>query len=199
MRFSGRTLASQSVVVQTPQSVPPVVIAEAEPAFPDFQPVTATNKRVWVRAAAAGGAIAALVSIIPLGSVIAIPLSGLLAVLFYRKWSHNGELPSSAGFRLGAIGGLFGFVILTIVKTMEVLATHQETMFRDLIIQSIQAQEARNPDPQARQVLEYFLTPHGIAVMMVFGLIFTCIIFVLLAGLGGSISATLFRRRPPHP
>jgi hypothetical protein len=46
-------------------------------------------------------------------------------------------------------------------------------------------------------MLDYFITPQGLAVMMVFGFIFTAIMFVLLAGVGGAISAALLRRKGP--
>jgi hypothetical protein len=46
-------------------------------------------------------------------------------------------------------------------------------------------------------MLEYFLTPHGLMVMMVAGLVLMAILFVVLSGLGGSISAALLRRKEP--
>ena len=54
-------------------------------------------------------------------------------------------------------------------------------------------------DPQARQSLEYFLTPGGMAFLMIFGSAFMCVLFVILSGIGGAISAALLRRKlPPH-
>jgi len=46
-------------------------------------------------------------------------------------------------------------------------------------------------------MLDYFTTPHGLMVMMILGFIFTGVMFVLLSGLGGSISAKLLRRKGP--
>jgi hypothetical protein len=65
------------------------------------------------------------------------------------------------------------------------------------VIQVIQQAQARNPDPQARQAFEYFMTSQGMALMMVFGFVFMGVLFVLLSGLGGAISASLLRRKAP--
>jgi hypothetical protein len=65
------------------------------------------------------------------------------------------------------------------------------------VIQVIQQAKARNPDPQARQVFEYFMTPQGMAFMMVVGFAFMGVLFVLLSGVGGAISASLLRRKAP--
>ena len=67
----------------------------------------------------------------------------------------------------------------------------------DAMVEAIHRQQARTPDPQARQMLDYFLTPHGFLVMMIVGMIVTGIVFVLLSGVGGTISAALLRRKEP--
>jgi hypothetical protein len=65
------------------------------------------------------------------------------------------------------------------------------------MIETIHRQQARNPDPQARQMLDYFLTPHGLLVMMIGGLVLMSVVFVLVSGIGGAISAALLRRKGP--
>jgi hypothetical protein len=101
------------------------------------------------------------------------------------------------GFRLGAISGLFVFGLLMIAIAAETLVLHTEADTRAQVIQVIQQAQARNPDPQAKQAIEYFMTPQGMAVMMIVGFIFMVILFVLLAGVGGTISASLLRRKGP--
>jgi hypothetical protein len=53
-----------------------------------------------------------------------------------------------------------------------------------------------NPDPQAQRVFNFFLTQQGMALMIIIGLLFTLAVFVLLAGVGGLISASMANRRP---
>ncbi len=96
----------------------------------------------FLRAAIYAGAIGTLLSTLPLGFVIGVPLAGVMAVRFYRGRSSAQLVAPTLGFRLGALSGLFGFMIL--------------------------------------------------------GLLFMCVVFVLLAGLGGLISASLQQRRRPR-
>jgi MFS family permease len=134
---------------------------------------------------------------LPLGFILGSPLGGFLSVLLYRRRSWSADPLPSAGFRLGALSGLFGFAIFAVLAGAQVLALHGENKVRDAMIEAVQRQQARNPDPQARQMLDYFLTPHGLIVMMIIGLILMGIAFVLLSSIGGGISAALLRRKEP--
>jgi hypothetical protein len=107
------------------------------------------------------------------------------------------EPSTRTGFRLGAIGGLFVFGLLMIVIAAGTLAFHSEADTHAQVIQVIQQAQARNPDPQARELFEYFKTPPGMAFMMVVGFVFVGVLFILLSGVGGAISASLLRRKAP--
>ena len=104
-----------------------------------------------------------------------------------------------AGFRLGALSGFFGFAIFIFLTAVEIITFHAENELRDTMIQAVRQAEARTSDPQARQMLDYFMSPHGLIVIMGFCFIFMCITFVLLSGMGGAISASLLRRKGPTP
>ena len=134
---------------------------------------------------------------LPLGFILGSPLGGFLSVLLYRRRSWSADPSRSAGFRLGALSGLFGFLIFAVLAGVQVLLLHGGNEVRDAMVEAVRRQQARNPDPQARQMLDYFLTPHGLMIMLIIGLILMGILFVLLSGIGGSISATLLRRKEP--
>lgn len=153
---------------------------------------------IRLRSAATAGAIAALLSAVPLGFFLALPLGGFLAVVFYRRHGPRLELPSAAGFWLGALSGLFAFLIFLVLTVVETVAFHAGSELRQIMIEGVRRAQLRNPDPQARQMLDYFMSPPGLVVMMVMGAIFLCLLFVLLSGFGGTISAALARRRPPR-
>ena len=121
-----------------------------------------------------------------------------LSVLLYRRRVPGEEISSGAGFRLGALSGLFGFAIVVVLTAATIFISHGEGDVRDAMLQTIRQAQARNPDLQARQVLDFFTTPQGLIVVMVLSFFFAGIMFVLLSGLGGSISATLQRRRRPR-
>ena len=104
------------------------------------------------------------------------------------------------GFRLGAGAGLAGFAMLILLGTIDTfLGFHAQNELRDAMIQVVRQAQSRYADPQARQSLEYFLTPGGMAFLMIFGFAFMCVLFVILSGIGGAISAAFLRRKlPPH-
>ena len=55
--------------------------------------------------------------------------------------------------------------------------------------------EVLNPDPQFRQLFEYCLTRQGLVALIVLGMLFMCVVFVIVAGLSGMISASISNRR----
>lgn len=152
-----------------------------------------------MRAAFYAAIVGAVLSLVQPGAsfVIALPLAGFLTLLLYRRFSLKSEVSPRAGFRLGAISGLFVFGLLMIVIAAGSLAFHSEADTHAQVIQVIKQAQARNPDPQARQVFEYFMTAQGMAIMMVVGFVFMGVLFVLLSGVGGAISASLLRRKAP--
>lgn len=89
--------------------------------------------------------------------------------------------------------GTFGFVLFAVLTA--VTAYVDQGKFQSLMIELVRRAQARNPDPQTQQALEYFATPHGFVVMMILLGLFTGVMFVLLSGLGGAISASLVQRK----
>lgn len=167
----------------------------------DQQPARANGARIdknhALRAAATGGIVAALLSLLPLGLIVGAPAGGFMAVLLYRRRTHSGDPSPQAGFRLGVIAGAMGFVLFIALLAVQIKVSHSENQLRSSMIEAVHRQQARNPDPQSRQMLDYFLTPRGLAIMMIIGTLFGAVAFVLLAGLGGTVSAMLLRRQPP--
>jgi hypothetical protein len=157
------------------------------------------NAKPELRAAFYAAIVGAVLSLVQPGAsfVLALPIAGFLSVLLYRRLSLKNEPSPRAGFRLGAISGLFVFGLLMILIATGTLAFHSEADTHAQVIQIIQQAQARNPDPQARPVFEYFMTPQGMALMMIVGFVFMAVLFVLLSGIGGAISASLLRRKAP--
>lgn len=140
----------------------------------------------------------ALLSILPLGFLLGFPLAGFLSVLFYRRRTWGVELSPSAGLRLGLLTGVLGFAMLAVLGALNFAVSPAGDKIRQTVIDELHRQQARTPDPQARQIIDYFLTPNGMAVMILASLIVLGIGFVLLAGLGGAFSASLLRRKGPE-
>jgi hypothetical protein len=83
-----------------------------------------------------------------------------------------------------------------LVETALAMVTGHNEM-RDKMIEAIHRQQARSPDPEAQQMLNYFLTPHGLTLAMALGVVFMAVVFILLSGAGGMISARLLRGKGP--
>ncbi len=193
IHFHGRQPSPPNpVVVSEPQ--PPVVVANNAPL-----PPTSYNQNAALRAALHAGVVAAILSLIPLRSafVFALPVAGFLCVLLYRRRVSGEELSVGSGFKLGSLAGLFAFALFVVLTAAATLVSHAENELREAMLQAIRQAQARSPDAQARQMLDYFTTPQGLVVMMILGFAFTGVMFVLLSGLGGSISAKLLHRKGP--
>ena len=208
IRFSVREPASGDVVMQagisapgsssySPSSVSSPSYGGVEASAPITRRGGGFDRQAAVRSALNAGAIAAVLSLLPLGFIVALPLAGFLGVRLYRRRSSAQELSTGAGFKLGALCGAFGFLIFAVLTAVNTLAFRAQSEFRGAMIEAVRRAQARNTDPQARQMLEYFTSPHGMIVMLVLGGVFICVAFVLLSGLGGAISAALLRRKGP--
>jgi hypothetical protein len=159
-------------------------------------PAAGLHKAAGLRSALSAGAIAALLCFIPLGFLLGLPLAGFLAVLFYRRRTWPADPSRSAGFRLGARAGAFAFAILAVVRTIDILVSHNADELRQKMIEQMQRTQANDP-AKAKQMLDFLTSSSGLTILLIFGAI-VCAIFVLLSGLGGAISAGLLRRRPPQ-
>jgi uncharacterized membrane protein len=167
------------------------------PAGPPHETTFRSKGAAW-RSAAAAGVVGALLSLLPFGLVLAFPLAGFLSVLFFRRRTWGIEPSPREGFRLGLLTGALGFGLFVVLAALDTVVSHGGDQIRQAMIDAVHRQQARTPDPQARQLLDYFLTQQGLAVIMIAGLVCMCIAFVLLAGIGGAVSASLLRRKGPE-
>jgi hypothetical protein len=67
-------------------------------------------------------------------------------------------------------------------------------VLRDKMLEAIQQAASHTTDPQAVAMLDYLKSPAGMAVMMVFVLIFAFFAFVVLSSLGGALGGILLGR-----
>lgn len=171
--------------------------------------VAGRERLVALRAALNAAVIAAILSLVPYASIVAMPIGGFLAVLFYRRRSWRAE-PSLAGaFRLGVLAGILASAILGIVVAAGAsFSTHdtelQQQMIknRQNVIDRLQSSENRTSDSQQRQeiqqIVEYLKTPQGMTAMVVLTVAIMTVMFIVLSGLGGMLSASLLRRKGPR-
>lgn len=147
-------------------------------------------------AAALAGLIAALLMLTPLaGFGLGMFIGGSLSVVFYRRRIPVAHVTPGMGARLGMVSGILGGGIFAGLVSIGTLVFHAGDRIRETLIEGMQQAAARNPDPQAQQVMEFFKTPPGIVLLLTMALIGTLIAFVIFSGVGGALGAALLRRK----
>jgi hypothetical protein len=112
--------------------------------------------------------------------------AGFLAVFLYRR-STGHRLSVMNGARLGWISGIFGFVIVTIILTMFVIALSEPS-----VVTALREQVKTRGIPEANldQMIEALRSPTGVT--QIVGLFF--LLFTVLPAFGGAVGAKLLDR-----
>lgn len=115
--------------------------------------------------------------------------AGFLAVFLYRR-STGQRLSVVNGARLGWISGIFGFVIVTIILTLFVVALSEPS-----VVTALREQVKTRGIPEANldQMIEALHSPSGITSAL--GLFF--LLFTILPAFGGAVGAKLLDRAKP--
>jgi hypothetical protein len=181
------------VAVDEPEPVaapPPIPVAA--PAAP-IPPVINFHNGAAVRIALGMGVLAFLCLFVV--GQLALPealifvwlaAAGFLAVFLYRR-STGQRLSVINGARLGWISGIFGFVIVTVILLVFVIALSEPsvvTMLRE------QIKTRGIPEANLDQMIEALRSPSGITSAL--GLFF--LLFTVLPAFGGAIGAKLLDR-----
>jgi hypothetical protein len=143
------------------------------------------------------GLISSFLMLFPLGAFgLGMILAGVLSVVFYRWRNAGADLTPGMGARLGAISGVIGFVMFLFYTAISATVLGGGPQLRQALTQAIEQSASRATDPQAQRVMEFFRTPQGLATVMIAGIAFAFIAFLLLSTLGGALGAALLRRKP---
>ena len=141
-------------------------------------------------AAAIAAALMALGLMVPFLAVVG---TGFLAVGFYRRRNRGVPIKAGAGARLGAVSGLLCFGMSAVLE-LALAIFHKGALLRDKMFEAMQQAASRTTDPQAVAMLDYLKSPAGMAVMIVFVLIFAFVAFVVLSSLGGALGGIVLGR-----
>jgi len=148
------------------------------------------DRRVAVRAALKAGVLGVVIGMIPF---LGIVLTGGLAVFFYRR--DNGfALPAALGSRLGGAAGVVAFAINALLITIRIFVFHAQQEYIDAILKIAQRFGANTADPDLQASIHSLFTPSGLAITLLFVMIFT----VVLASGGGALASLFLRPRNPR-
>lgn len=181
-----------------PQTIPAVLEGHDTPAQASPSGLTLSSIQ-WSQAlptAALAGLVAALLMVIPLGAFgLGMLAAGALSVVLYHRRNPALSLTPGIGARLGAVSGAVGFGIFAVFSALSMLVSRGGGQLRAALLDAIQQSAARSPDPQAQELLQWFKTPAGLALMMCLALGFLFVTFLVLSSAGGALAAVLLRRR----
>jgi len=121
-----------------------------------------------------------------------IMLGGFIGVLFYKnKLTPNMPLTSGDGVAIGALAGVFGAILGTIINVaVMMIATTSAGMIEGL--QELENRGVEMPD-FAREMVEDLIAGRVNAILVFFIFIFDLIIYVLFGLIGGLIGAAVFK------
>jgi hypothetical protein len=164
-------------------------------AAPLYTPV-AGNKVQW-RLALPGSAIAgfllAMAMLVPFISpfLLMIFAGGLAAALY----AHRSPLPIRAGqgARVGALGGLIGFVVLAMLTGLQIAIGGGRVVAE--LKRAMSDQIARNPDPRVQILMDKMAEPGGLTFILVVGGIVFLLAVLVCTGVGGAIAGAFLGKK----
>jgi hypothetical protein len=146
-----------------------------------------------------GAAVLTAIPIVSVGCCLWMLGAGALSVSLYQKRAPETLITPGMGMKLGALAGLFGFMVNSVVSTVSFLTLRSRGDFRHAMEQQMQKQMASNPDPKVQEMMQrmfdWMTTPQGAATMIVFFLLIMGLVFVLFTAAGGALGASMFRQR----
>jgi disulfide bond formation protein DsbB len=149
--------------------------------------------------AGAGAAILSAVPIVSLGCCLWTLGAGAVSVALYQRRVPDTLITAGMGMRLGALAGVFAFVIHAVVSTASFVAFRSSSEFRRALQEQMDKQLVNSPDPRAqeimRQMFDWINTPQGMATFMVLILVVLAVMFVVFTAAGGALGASMFGRR----
>ncbi len=184
------------------------VVCEPEVASPKIETVDdevspASTRLVWPKAfysAFLGGVFSAvamkfLFGLLGLGFIA----GGVIAVYAYRRRVPGAGLSLASGVKLGAVCGLFGFLVFFLMAMVQIRVFHQGEEIRKAFFANLD-KTVKDADPQVQQEIQqmaqYLKTPEGFVASIVLMAIFVCALFVFFSILGGAIGSSMTRRKP---
>lgn len=169
-------------------------------------PARAVQRRVgidWAHAfapAITAGALLTVALVVPFGAYMVSTLAaGALAVALYARRAPQSDMTPGEGARMGAVCGIFGFVVLTVILAVLLLTPAGRGVFRQVLHGAMQQASANNPNPEAQEMLAKMNSPAGLAMIVTMMLVFIFGVVVALGSAGGAIAAWMFQPRKNRP
>ena len=117
----------------------------------------------------------------------------------YRKQVPGVLITPGMGMKLGALAGVFGFMINAVLTVLSFVVFRSSADFRRAMQEQMEKQMASNPDPKAQAIVHQFMdwmsTPQGAATFVVLMLLVLGVVFIVITAAGGALGASMSGRR----
>jgi hypothetical protein len=145
-------------------------------------------------------AIAALVAALFMAFGLMVPLlavlgAGFLAVSLYHRKNPAWLINARSGAKLGAACGVLFFAFAVVIETVGAAVFHSGGEVRKKMLEALQQAASRSNDPQVQAAFEKLKTPEGVALMMVFGIIFLFLLSIAAGSISGALTGAFLGRR----
>jgi hypothetical protein len=134
--------------------------------------------------------------------VLCMVAAGGMSIAFYTRREPDKTVTAGNGLRIGALAGMFGFLINALLSTLSMLSATSRAALRSEMMGRLKEAMATSSDPQATELLrrigDQLNTPGGLAFIFTFALLVLALFFIVFSGLGGAIGASLFGRHHPE-
>jgi hypothetical protein len=192
------------VILPEPSTQPAGAGSSGNPVFPSessrtLNPDVLSPVIVWpvaIRACAIAALIAALFMafglMVPLLAVLG---AGFLGVSLYHRKNPAWLVNARSGAKLGAACGVLFFAFAGVIESVAVAVFHTEGEVRNKLLEALQQAATRSNDPQVQAAFEKLRTPEGLALMMVFGIIFLLLLSIAAGSLSGALTGAFFGRK----
>ena len=125
--------------------------------------------------------------------------AGAMSVNLYRRRTPETQITPGMGMKIGALAGLFGWLLNAVVTALSFVVGRTSTDMRQVMEEQMKKQAASSPDPKVQEVVQHMIewmsTPQGMATMIVLVLLFMGVVFVIITAAGGALGASMTGRR----
>jgi len=125
--------------------------------------------------------------------------AGGMSIAFYMRREPERVVKAGDGLRIGALAGMFGFLINATLSTLSMLSPTIRAATRGQMMDRLKEAMATSSDPQAtdmlRRIGDQLNTSGGLAFIFTLALAVLAVFFIVFSGLGGAIGASLFGRK----
>ncbi len=149
--------------------------------------------------AGVGAAILTAIPFVSIGCCLWMLGAGVLSVSMYRKRVPGILITPGMGMKLGALAGMFGFMVNAVLTVLSFALFRSSIDFRRAMQEQMEKQMANNPDPKAQAIVQHFMdwmsSPQGAATFVVLILLVLGVVFVVITAAGGALGASMSGRR----